>query len=75
MKGEEWETRYHVLLEPLLFGFLPETSVPAILAIVVFVLGAAAVVPSIIRLLERMRSRIIAEDQNATSNSGKDKTE
>lgn len=46
---EGFETTFHVLVEPLLGGFLPRTAVSAVIAIVALVGTAAMVAPKAIR--------------------------
>lgn len=76
LDNAEWSTTYHVVLEPLVLGVLPKTAVPAVWAILVFVLGAALVVPSLIRALEKGRGRALAtEAEQRRIAEQKDKTE
>ncbi|ORY34624.1 hypothetical protein BCR39DRAFT_585592 [Naematelia encephala] len=52
---EKLETTFQLVLEPLVFGFLPRTAVPTVLMIVVSLLGSSMAVPSIIRVIESLR--------------------
>jgi len=51
--SEDFTTTFHLILEPLLLGFLPQTAVPTLLLIILFSLGSALTVPTIIRFIER----------------------
>ena len=44
-----YQTTFTLVLEPLIFGFLPQTAVSALLWIVIFASGAAWAVPYIRR--------------------------
>lgn len=50
--GDEFHTTFALVIEPLILGVLPRTAVPALGWIVIFGLGAASVVPYLIRYLE-----------------------
>lgn len=50
--GSSFTTTFHLVIEPLIFGVLPRTALPTLLCIIVFVFGAAVMVPAIIRWLE-----------------------
>jgi hypothetical protein len=49
---DEFYTTFALVIEPLIFGVLPQTAVPALCWILVFGLGAACTVPTIIRYLD-----------------------
>jgi hypothetical protein len=49
---DEFNTTFALVIEPLTFGVLPQTALPALGWILVFGLGAACTVPSIIRYLD-----------------------
>jgi hypothetical protein len=48
----QWETKAHILLEPLILGVIPSTAVPAVGWMIVLVFGAGMVVPRLITWLE-----------------------
>jgi hypothetical protein len=50
--NDEFYTTFALVVEPLTFGVLPQTALPALGWILVFGLGAACTVPSIIRYLD-----------------------
>jgi len=52
MSDDEFYTTFALVIEPLILGVLPKTAIPAIAWIVVFGLGAACTVPTIIRHLD-----------------------
>lgn len=77
-----WATRAELVFEPLVWGFIPKTSVPAIGFAVVFAIGAAAVVPWIIRYLEKTKreadaheAAAAAQSQSGSTTTGKAKAE
>jgi hypothetical protein len=49
---DEFYTTFALVVEPLIFGVLPQTAVPALIWILVFGMGAACVVPYIIQYLD-----------------------
>jgi hypothetical protein len=49
---EEFYTTFALVIEPLILGVLPQTAISALCWILVFGLGAACTVPTIIRYLE-----------------------
>jgi hypothetical protein len=49
---DEFYTTFALVIEPLIFGVLPQTALPALGWILVFGLGAACTVPTIIRHLD-----------------------
>ena len=49
---DEFYTTFALVIEPLIFGVLPKTAIPALGWILVFALGAACAVPTIIRNLD-----------------------
>jgi len=49
---DEFNTTFALVVEPLIFGILPQTAVPALIWALIFGLGAACVVPYIIRYLD-----------------------
>ena len=49
---DEFHTTFALVVEPLIFGILPQTAVPAVIWALIFGLGAACVVPYIIRYLD-----------------------
>lgn len=51
---ESFFTPLDITIEPLLLGVLPMSTVPALGWMIVFGLGAASTVPSILRYLERI---------------------
>ena len=52
MADDEFSTTFALVIEPLIFGILPQTAIPALVWILVFGLGAACAVPTIIRYLD-----------------------
>ncbi|GFZ49774.1 hypothetical protein JCM24511_07177 [Saitozyma sp. JCM 24511] len=61
----KWETKAHILLEPLILGVIPSTAVPAVGWIIVLVFGAGLVVPSLITWLEAAkRAAQVLESDN-----------
>jgi hypothetical protein len=48
----EFYTTFALVIEPLIFGVLPKTAVSAIGWILIFGLGAACTIPTIIRYLD-----------------------
>jgi hypothetical protein len=53
----EFITTFALVIEPLIFGVLPKTALPALGWILVFGLGAAWVVPIIIRYLDTIGAK------------------
>ena len=49
--NNEFHTTFALVIEPLIFGVLPQTAIPALVWILVFGIGAACTVPTIIRYL------------------------
>ena len=49
---DEFHTTFALMVEPLIFGILPQTAVPALIWALIFGLGAACLVPYIIRYLD-----------------------
>ncbi|CAD6571539.1 MAG: hypothetical protein TREMPRED_000309 [Tremellales sp. Tagirdzhanova-0007] len=54
--SREFTTNFHIVLEPLILSILPSTAIPTILLILLFALGSALTVPTLIRLIERAAS-------------------
>jgi len=48
---DEFYTTFALVIEPLILGVLPKTAIPALCWILVFALGAACTVPTMIRYL------------------------
>jgi hypothetical protein len=59
----DFETPFHLVLEPLILGIVPRTTVSAIGAVVVMVLAAVACVPFAIRFVEGWAARVKEEEQ------------
>ena len=55
-KSQEFTTTFHLVLEPLILSLLPLTAIPTILLILLFALGSAFTVPTLIHLIERAAS-------------------
>jgi hypothetical protein len=55
--NDEFYTTFALVVEPLTFGVLPQTALPALGWILVFGLGAACTVPTIIQYIDSI-SRI-----------------
>lgn len=49
---DEFYTTFALVIEPLIFGVLPNTAIPALVWILFFGLGAACTVPTILRYLD-----------------------
>ena len=52
ISDDEFYTTFALVIEPLILGVLPKTAITAIAWIVIFGLGAACTVPTIIRYLD-----------------------
>ena len=52
--NDEFYTTFALVVEPLTFGVLPQTALPALGWILVFGLGAACTVPTMIRYLDHL---------------------
>lgn len=59
---DEFETTFHILVEPLLLGVLPQTAVSAVVAIVVCVAAAALVAPRFLAALHSLVRRLDEEE-------------
>ncbi|OXM79930.1 hypothetical protein C364_02229 [Cryptococcus neoformans Bt63] len=63
LSDDQFHTPLHLTLEPLLFGFLPYTALPAVGLIILFVTVAGMGVPYVIRGLEWAGNWAQAEDR------------
>jgi hypothetical protein len=63
LADDEFETPFHVILEPLVLGVLPRTAVPAVLAILVMLVGAGLAAPRVAAALERLAVQVKVEKE------------
>lgn len=63
LSDDEFETTFHLVLEPLLLGVIPQTAWSAIAAIVVMVSLAIVAVPYVLRALDRVIAQVDKEEK------------
>lgn len=66
LSDDQFHTPLHLTLEPLLFGFLPNTALPAVGLIILCAAAAGMGVPYVIRGLECAGNWAQAEDRGRT---------
>lgn len=65
LTNDDFETPFHLVLEPLLLGVVPRTALSAIGGVLGMILVAVVCVPIAIRYIERWVVRVQEEEEKA----------